>query len=172
MTGGGLLLACALAARAGAGEAPPEDGPTAAAAGEVRPLPPPQQARIALERLRAPGISEALAEVIQGRVCAALAEVSRAEVVCPSDVAAAAALARQAALFGECATDACLARVDALRAADRRVTGAIERTGEGLFLSLQLSGPGGASPLLVERLPEDLDALVAAIPGFVQKLLR
>lgn len=166
-----LLVAGVLAGPADAGEPSTEKGSGTAVPGGDRPAPPPARERLALDRLRAPGISEALAEVIQGRICAALAEATRDEVVCPADVAAAAELARQAALFGECATDACLARVDALRAAHRRVAGAIERTGEGLFLSLQLTGPGGPGPLLVERLPEDLDALVASIPGFVKRLL-
>lgn len=167
-----LVLAGVLALPAGAGEPPAEKGPRTAVPGGDGSVPARAQERIALDPLRAPGISEALAEVIQGRICAALAEASRAEVVCPSDVAAAAELARQAAIFGECSTDACLERVDALRAADRRVTGAIERTGEGLFLSLQLTGPGGPGPLLAERLPEDLDVLVASIPGFVKKLFH
>jgi hypothetical protein len=171
---GAALLAATLgvlAARAGAGEPPPaEVGSRSANLGGGEPAAPRAQGRIALDRLRAEGISDALVEAVQQRICAALAEIAGAEVICPSDVAGAMQFARQAALFGECATDACLERVDALRAADRRVTGALQRDGRGLVLSLQITGPGGPGPRFVERLPEDLDALVARIPGAVKKL--
>jgi hypothetical protein len=138
------------------------------AAGE--PAPPRPKARIALERLRAPEVSPALVEVVEERICSALGEASGADVVCPADVAAAAELARQSALLGECKSEECLKRIDAVRAADRRVTGAIDRSEGGLVLSLQLEGPSGAGPRRVERLPEDLDALVARIPVVVKKL--
>jgi hypothetical protein len=140
------------------------------AAAAEEPAPPRPRDRIALERLRAPGVSPALVEVIEERLCAALPEASGAEVICPADVAAAAELARQSALLGECKSEECMKRVDAVRAADRRVRGAIDRSEGGLVLSLQLEGPGGAGPRRVERLPEDLDALVARIPALVKKL--
>ncbi|HEY6004973.1 MAG TPA: hypothetical protein VIV57_19000 [Anaeromyxobacter sp.] len=149
-----LAAACALGAGAGAEE----------------PVSPRPRDRIALERLRAPGVSAALVEVVEERICAALGEASGADVVCPADVAAAAELARQSNLLGECKTEDCLKRVDRVRAADRRVTGAIDRSEGGLVLSLQLEGPAGAGPRRVERLPEDLDALVARIPVLVKKL--
>ena len=41
---------------------------------------------------------------------------------------------------------------------------------KGLVLSLRLEGPAGAGPRVVERLPEDLDALVGRIPAIVRKL--
>ncbi len=126
--------------------------------------------RIALDPLRASGVAPALAAVVEDRVCAALTEVSRADVVCPSDVAAAGAIAKSAMAFGECQSDECIRRVDALRSADRRVTGAIERGEKGLVLSLQLAGPQGGGPRVVETLPEDVDALVAAVPAAVKKL--
>ena len=128
--------------------------------------------RIALERLRAVRVSDALADAVEHRVCAALAEVAKAEVVCPSDVAAAAQLAREAMLFGECRSDDCLRRVDAIGSAERRVGGALERGDGGLVLSLQLTGPGGPGPRVVERLPEDLEALLARVPAAVKKLFR
>ncbi|HEY6099787.1 MAG TPA: hypothetical protein VIW03_10180, partial [Anaeromyxobacter sp.] len=104
-------------------------------------------------------------------ICAALGEANGGDVVCPADVAAAAQLARQSAVFGECTTDDCLKRVDAVRAAPRRVTAALERSERGLVLTLRLTGPAGPGPAMVERLPEDLDALVAAVPLAVRKLL-
>jgi hypothetical protein len=142
-------------------------------AGAADPPAPPARAareRIALERLRSEAVAEALVEAVQERICAALPEASGAEVLCPSDLAAAARLAQQAALLGECASDDCLKRLDAIRSADRRVTGGLERGESGLVLWLQLTGPAGAGPKLVERLPEDLDALVARIPAVVRKL--
>lgn len=156
--------------RARAGLALAAAAALAAGAGAEEPAPRRPKDRIALERLRAPGVSPALVEVVEERICAALGEASGADVVCPADVAAAAELARQSALLGECKTEECLKRVDALRAADRRVTGAIDRSEGGLVLSLQLEGPAGAGPRRVERLPEDLDALVARIPVVVKKL--
>ena len=130
----------------------------------------PPRVRVALDPLRAVGVSPALAEAVEERICAALAERPGLDVVCPSDVAAAALLARNAALFGECQGDECLRRVDAVRAADRRVGGAVERGERGIVLSLQLTGPGGPGPRVVERLPEDLDGIVARIPAVVAKL--
>ena len=143
----------------------------ALAAPAADPPPAPRSAdRIALERLRAPGVATGLVEAVEERICAALAEASGAEVVCPADVAAAARLAHQAAAFGECATEECLKRVDAVRAAGRRVTGALERGERGLVLSLQLSGPAGPGPRIVERLPEELEALVDHVPAVVKRL--
>ena len=156
MTTRALAVAAALALAAGAARA--EDG---------RPA---RKVKIGLERLRAVGVSPALAEAVEERVCAALAQVSGADVVCPSDVAAAALLAKNAAVFGECATDECIRRVEALAAADRRVSGAIEKGEKGLVLSLQLTDPSGPGPRTVERVPEDLDAIAARIPGIVKKL--
>ena len=145
-------------------------GALALCAAAEEPAPSRPRERISLERLRASGVSPALVEVIEERLCAALPEASGAEVVCPADVAAAAELARQSALLGECKSEECMKRVEAVRAADRRVTGAIDRSERGLVLSLQLEGPAGAGPRQVERLPEDLDALVARIPAIVKKL--
>lgn len=156
MTGRVLLAAVALALAGGAARAEGADAP--------------KKVKIGLDRLRALGVSPALAEAVEERVCAALSQASGADVVCPSDVAAAAVLAKNAAVFGECATDDCLRRVEAVKAADRRVTGAIEKGEKGLVLSLQITDPGGPGPRTVERLPEDLDAIEARIPGIVKKL--
>lgn len=154
MTRAGLALALAAAGALASGGEPA----------------PPAKDRIALERLRATGVAAALVETIEDRVCVALAEASGGEVVCPADVAAAAELARRSVAFGECTTEACLERVDAMRAAARRVTGTLDRAERGLVLSLRLEGPSGPGPRVVERLPEDLDALVARIPAVVKKL--
>lgn len=133
----------------------------------------PPRSRIGLDRLRAAGVSPALAGAVEERVCAVLAEVADADVTCPSDVAAAAAVARSAALLGECASDDCMRRVDAMRAADRRVSGSLERGGgKGVVLTLQLSGPQGPGSRVVERLPEDLDEIQARLPAAVRRLLR
>lgn len=126
--------------------------------------------RVALDRLRAGGISPALTQAVEERVCAALSERPGLEVVCPADVAAAALFARNAALLGECATDECLQRVERAKAADRRVTGALERGEKGVVLSLQVTGPEGPGPRVVERLPEDLDAILAKVPAAVKRL--
>jgi hypothetical protein len=135
-----------------------------ARAAEAAPL------RIALEPLRAAGVSPVLASLVEERVCAALAEAARADVVCPADVEAAAALAKRSMELGECRADDCVRRVDAFRAADRRVTGALERAPGGLVLSLQLAGPAGPGARVAEALPEDVDGLVARLPALVRRL--
>jgi hypothetical protein len=152
----GLALAVALAA-AGA----------PASAAEV---PPASAGRIAVERLRATDVAEALVATVEERLCVAVVEASGAEVVCPADVAAAAQLARQSALLGACTPEECLKRVDALGAAERRVKGTLVRTERGVVLSLALEGPAGTGPRVIEPLPPDLDALVARIPAAVRKL--
>jgi hypothetical protein len=130
----------------------------------------PAKLRIALDRLRPAGVTPAFAAAVEERVCAALAELPALDVVCPSDLAAAAVLAKNAAVFGECASDDCMKRLDEVKAADRRVSGAVERGGKGLVLSLQVTGPDGPGPRVAERLPEDLDAILAKVPGLVKKL--
>jgi hypothetical protein len=130
----------------------------------------PARVRVGLDRLRAAGVSPALAQAVEERVCAALGELPRVEVVCPSDVAAAAILAKNAAVFGECASDDCMRRVEAANAADQRVSGALEKGEKGVVLSLQLSTPAGPGPRVVEKLPEDLDAIAAKVPRLVKKL--
>lgn len=149
-------LACAIAI----------PGPARAEGAEAAPARP----RIALEGLRSTGVAPVLRDLVEERVCTAIGEASRADVVCPSDVAAVAAAARSQLMFGECRSDECLGRVDAFRSADRRVSGALERGEDGLVLSLQLAGPEGPGPRIVEKLPEDLDALVARVPAVVKKL--
>ena len=131
-----------------------------------------QRLRLGLDKLRAAGVSEVLAEAVEERVCAVLVEVADADVTCPSDLAAAAVLARTAAVFGECRSDDCMKRVEAVKSADRRVSGSLERGEEGVVLSLQLTGPDGPGPRVVERLPEDLDEIFARLPAAVRKLLR
>jgi hypothetical protein len=130
----------------------------------------PAALRTALDPLRAAGVPPGLAEVVEGRICAALSEAGSGEVVCPSDVAAAAALAKAGMMFGECQADECLRRVDAMRSADRRVAGSLERVEGGFVLSLQLTSGQGSGPRVVEALPQDVDALVAHIPAAVRKL--
>jgi hypothetical protein len=145
-----------------------------ALAGAVRAEEPfaPRRVRIGLDRLRATGVSQVLAEAVEERVCAVLAEVADADVTCPSDVAAAALIARNAALFGECRSDDCMKRVEAVRTADRRVSGSLERAEKGVVLSLQLSATDGPGTRVVEKLPEDLDEILARLPAAVRKLLR
>lgn len=130
----------------------------------------PARIRVGLDRLQAAGVAPALALALEERVCAALAEDPRLEVVCPSDVEAAAVLARSAALFGECQSDECMRRVDAVKAADQRVSGAVEKGEKGLVLSLQLTTQAGPGRRVVERLPEDPDAMVAKVAGVVKRL--
>ena len=126
--------------------------------------------RVGLERLRASGVDPALAAAVEARVCAAIAESSRADVVCPADVEAAALLAKSAATFGECPPDECMKRVEAVRRADQRVSGALERGEKGLVLSLQLTGPDGPGPKVAEQMPADLDGIASRVPGLVKKL--
>jgi hypothetical protein len=137
----------------------------AARAGDAQPRP-----RLALDPLRVREVSPALAQVVEDRVCAALGERPGIDVVCPADVAAAVLLARNAAVLGECQSDDCLKRVDDARAADQRVTGAVEKGEKGIVLSLQLTTAKGPGPRVVEKLPADLDAVVARIPGIVKQL--
>ena len=126
--------------------------------------------RVALDRLRVREVSPALAQVVEDRVCAALGERAGFEVVCPGDVAATALLARNAALLGDCRSDDCMKRVDDVKAADQRVTGAIEKSEKGIVLSLQLTAASGPGPRVAEKLPEDLDAIVERIPAIVKRL--
>jgi hypothetical protein len=130
----------------------------------------PARLRVGLERLRASGVDPALAAAVEARVCAAIAESSRADVICPADVEAAALLAKSAVTFGECPPDECMKRVDAVRRADQRVSGALERGEKGLVLSLQLTRQDGPGPKVVEQVPADLDGIAARIPGLVKKL--
>jgi hypothetical protein len=139
----------------------------AAAAGAAEPAP---GARLALEPLRVRGVALPVAQLVEERVCAALGERPGVDVVCPSDVAAAAALARNAVAFGQSTSDDALKRIDAVKAADRRVTGDLEKGEKGMVLSLQLTTAAGAGPKVSERLPDDLDALVARIPALVKRL--
>jgi hypothetical protein len=127
--------------------------------------------RLGLDRLRAGGVEKAYADLVEQQLCAALAERAKdAVVVCPADVEAAAALAKSAMVFGECQPDDCLKRVDALRAADDRVTGALERKDGAVVLSLKLSRAGGDAVEVAGRLPEDLDGAAERVPGIVKKL--
>ncbi len=142
----------------------------AAGAEEAQAPAPPARVRVGLDRLRVAGVSKALAEAVEDRVCAALGERKDLDVVCPADVAAAMLLAKNAAVFGECQSDDCVRRVDAVKAADRRVTGAIEKGERGVVLSLQITSPSGPGPKVVEKLPVDLDAIAARIPAVVKKL--
>jgi len=136
------------------------------------PAPAPARLRVGLERLRASGVDRALAAAVEARVCAAIAESSRADVVCPADVEAAALLAKSAATFGECPPDECMKRVDAVRRADQRVSGALERGEKGLVLSLQLTRQDGPGPKVVEQVPADLDGIAARVPGAVKELFK
>jgi hypothetical protein len=128
--------------------------------------------RLALEPLRAAGVEKGYAETVEQRVCAALAEHAReAEVVCPADLAAATLLAKNAMVFGECAPDECVKRVEALRAADARVTGALERKDGAVVLTLRLARTGGATAEAAGKLPEDPGGVAERVPGIVKKLL-
>jgi hypothetical protein len=130
----------------------------------------PAKARLALEPLRVRDVPPSLAQIVEDRVCAALGERPAFEVVCPADVAAAAVLAQNAAVFGDCRSDDCVKRVEDAKAADQRVSGTIEKGGKGIVLSLQLTTASDPGPRVVETLPEDLDAIVGRIPGIVKHL--
>jgi hypothetical protein len=151
------LVAAAAAAIALAGAARGEDAA-------------PKPLRVAVDPLRTTSIATALAELVQDRLCAAVAERPQIEAICPADVAAAAALARSAVAFGACGSDDCLRRLDAYRTADRRITGALARGDGGLVLAVELVGPDGPGTRVIETLPEDLDALVTRLPAIVKKL--
>lgn len=131
----------------------------------------PARVRLALDRLRTAGVPDGFAAAVEERLCAALGARAELEVVCPSDVAAATVLARNAALFGECRSDDCMKRVEALKAAEQRISGALERSGKGIVLSLQLTRADGPGPRIVESLPDDLDAVLARVPALVKRLL-
>jgi hypothetical protein len=78
-------------------------------------------------------------------------------------------VAKNAMVFGECQSDECLRRVEEARSADRRVGGALERGEKGLVLTLHVTAPD-AGPRVLERLPADVDALMARLPAAVKKL--
>jgi hypothetical protein len=90
-------------------------GSAAGPAAANRPAPAATSIRIALEPLRAPALSAVLVAAVEEKLCADMAEATGAEVVCPGDIAAAAEAARQSAIHGECLTDECLRRVDAMK---------------------------------------------------------
>jgi hypothetical protein len=132
--------------------------------------PAPAAKRVALEPLSARGVSVPIAQVVEERICQALGEAAKAEVVCPADVATVTALAKTAGMFGECAADDCVKRVDAATAAERRVRGTLRRGERGLVLELALVGPDGLIRQASDRLPEDVDAMVEHVPAVVKKL--
>jgi hypothetical protein len=118
------------------------------------------------------GVEPSLASVVEQRLCQALAEAAAgADLVCPEDVAAAASMARSEALMGRCPSDECMKKVEELRAAPRRVGGFLERDGKGLVLTLVLREDGVPDPRTASaRLPQELDGLLAGVPGLVKKL--
>jgi hypothetical protein len=127
--------------------------------------------RLGLDRLRTAGVEKAYADLVEQQLCTALAERAKdAAVVCPADVEAATALAKSAMVFGECQSDDCVKRVEALRAADARVTGALERKDGAVVLSLKLARAGGAAVEAAGTLPEDLDGAAERVTGIVKKL--
>jgi hypothetical protein len=128
--------------------------------------------KLVLDPLDVRDVQRSLAAAVELRACQALAEASPGvDLVCPEDVAAAAAIARQDAVMGRCSSEECLKRVEEMRASPRRVTGSLVRDGKGLLLRLDLrtglSEPRTASA----RLPDDLDAMLSAVPGLVRQLL-
>jgi len=132
----------------------------------------PVAAKLVLDPLDARGVQRSIAAVVEQRVCQALQERSPGvDLVCPEDVAAAASIARQDVIMGRCSTEECMKHVEELKASPRRVNGRIERDAKGLVLSLVLSEGAGEPRTVSERLPEDLDALLARIPPLVRKLL-
>jgi hypothetical protein len=153
-----LHVASALALVALAGAAGAGDGRAAA--------------KLALDPLDVRGVQRALAAAVEQKLCQALHErAPAADLVCPEDVAAAASIARQEVILGRCTSEECMKRVEDMRIAPRRVNGWIERDAKGIVLSVTLRD-GEAPPRTVsERLPEDLDPLLARIPGIVEKLL-
>jgi hypothetical protein len=164
-----VILPLLVAALVAAGPPPPS---AEGAGGRGEGTPAPARLRIGLDRLRAAGVEPAWAEAVEQRICAALAEAARdADVVCPADVEAAARLAKDAMIFGGCQSDDCLKQVDAVRAADARVSGALERKDGAVVLTLRLAGRGGRTAEAAGRLPEDLAGVAARVPEIVKKLL-
>jgi hypothetical protein len=132
----------------------------------------PRKVRLGLDRLRARGVDRTVAETVETRVCAALVERAKdADVVCPSDVDAATQLAKDAMIFGACASDECLKRAEAARAADVRVTGTLERRDGAVVLTLWLARPDAPTRDAQGKLPEGLDGLGERVAAIVQKLL-
>jgi hypothetical protein len=133
--------------------------------------PPPPPTRLRLHRLEARGLSTALVGAIEERLCQALSEAGRADVVCPSDVASAAELARQGMIFGACQTEACLADVERAAAASLEVRGQLVRDGERLRLTLTLRSPTGLESRAEALLPSALEPLLAGLPALARQLL-
>jgi hypothetical protein len=168
-------LALLLAAPAWGGEGPataPPGGATTAASPPAGPAAPGRTQRLRLHPLEARGLSAALAGLVEARLCQALAEAGGLEVVCPEDAAAAAALARQEALLGGCASDECLRRVARATEAALEVRGRLAREGSGLRLSLTLTGPGGRRSSAQAALPAELEPLVARLGPLARQLLQ
>jgi hypothetical protein len=129
--------------------------------------------KLRLQRLNAPGLSPALVEAIEAALCDALVQSAKGEVMCPADLAAAAALQRQATMFGTCAGDDCVKPVQEAVAADRVVSGLLARDGSGLKLSLTLTGAvAGVEAKAEASLPADLEPLIKKLPALVKQLLR
>jgi hypothetical protein len=128
--------------------------------------------KLVLDPLDLRDVQKALGAAVELKVCQSLSEASPGvDLVCPEDVAAAMAIARQDAVMGRCASEDCVKRVEEMRAGPRRVTGALVRDGKGVSLRLDLR-EGMKEPRTVQaRLPEDLEALLGAVPALVRQLL-
>jgi len=132
----------------------------------------PAAAKLVLDPLDVRGVQRSLAAVVEQRVCQALQDRSPGvDLVCPEDVAAAASIARQDAIMGRCSSEDCMKHVEDLEAGPRRVKGSIERDAKGIVLSLTLRDGAGDPRTVSDRLPEDLDALLARVSPLVGKLL-
>jgi hypothetical protein len=156
-----LLLLCG-SALAGEGPATGKPAPGSAPAGS---------ARLRLHRLQAKDVLPVLVEAIESRLCQALAEASRAEVICPEDLAAVAELARQEALLGSCESEECLRRAERAGEAGVQIHGRLVKEGDGLRLTLTLTGVGGRAGQAEASLPAALEPLAKRLGPLARALL-
>jgi len=144
------------------------------AADAVAEAAPPAPLRVALRTLRAEGVEPSVASFVQSAVCTGIGRQKDVEAVCPEDLEAAAEVARASTAFGTCTSDECLKKLEEVAKADRRVTGEVSRSGDGLVLTLALWEGEAARPerKISERIPSDPEGLLERIPEVVRKLFQ
>jgi hypothetical protein len=140
----------------------------AAAAGGEEPRPP---ERLRLHKLEVRGVAGPLAELIEMRLCVALGEAAAREVLCPEEAAAVAELVRQEAVLGTCQSDDCLRRAERATASGPQVRGTLVGQGDGLKLSLTLTGAAGRLARAEALLPADLEKAAARLGPLARALL-
>lgn len=163
------LLALALAAAPLAGQASPAK-PDAGAAGS----PQPSARRLGLNPLKVNGVEQALASMVQSKLCAELASASRWETTCPDDLEAVAQIAKEGTAFGACDSDDCARQVTELHKSERVVTGELSRIQGTLVISLVLTETesGRAVGRLVEKLPDAPDRILERMAELARKLWK